>query len=150
MANEYNAHEIQILRNIYRKLDNMPLGFGVPQYSDSIPDENVYNLFHNDLNDALRESRISINDISVDSFDEYQIENRSLYHVLRRYRMSSSIFFKFSTAVDGKTVDKTQIPKMISAIISEYDVEFKKWRGGSASSTWQMDTNVLADTGVNN
>lgn len=132
-----DARKVEILRNVYRKLDNLPLGFGIPSYSDTIVDADVIKIFGIDLNDTLREMRITtMDDVEADSILELYVENRTVYYALRRFRLSASIFFKFSTAVDGKTVDKTSVPKMIAAIIAEYDAEFKKWRGTSAGSIW--------------
>ena len=136
------ADRIKILKNIYRKLDNLPLGFGIPAYNDDVPDAVLEKYFGLDLDDTLREVRMNIVDVQSDSFDEMQIENRSIYYALRRYRLSASVYFKFSTAVDGKTVDKTMIPKMLSTIISEYDAEFKRWRSGNLASTWNRNATL--------
>lgn len=136
------VNDINMLRNIYKKLDSLPLGFGMPVYSDDIDDDTVRRYVGNDLRDALRESRYTINDIEENSYEEYQIETRSVYHALRRFRLSSSIFFKFSTAVDGKTVDKTSISKMINVILKEYDDEYKGWKGGKASGTWNRQSSL--------
>ena len=126
----------KILRNAYMKLDSLPLSFGVPAYDEDIPDEVVEKYFKVDLADTLRETRLNIEDIEDDSIDEMYFENRVVYHALKRYRLTASVFFKFSTAVDGKTIDKTQIPKMLAQIIAEYDAEYKKWRLGSIGSLW--------------
>ena len=91
--------------------------------------------------DTLRETRIAIEDIEENSVDEMQFENRIVYHALRRFRLSATAFFKFSTAVDGKTIDKTQIPKILSTLIAEYDAEYKKWRLGSVGSLWNRKVN---------
>lgn len=135
---DYNENHIRIIRNVYRKLDNLPLGFGLQSYSDELTDDEVYKAFGMDLSDTLREIRIDISNIEPNSYNELQVENRTVYYALRRFRLSSAVFFKFSTAVDGKSVDKTQIPKMLSNIISEYDSDFKKWRSGSLSRTWNI------------
>ena len=126
----------KIFRNAYMKLDSLPLSFGVPAYDEDIPDEVVEKYFKVDLADTLRETRLNIEDIEDDSIDEMYFENRVVYHALKRYRLTASVFFKFSTAVDGKTIDKTQIPKMLAQIIAEYDAEYKKWRLGSIGSLW--------------
>ena len=126
----------KILRNAYMKLDSLPLSFGVPAYDEDIPDDVVEKYFKVDLADTLRETRLNIEDIEDNSIDEMYFENRIVYHALKRYRLTASVFFKFSTAVDGKTIDKTQIPKMLAQIIAEYDAEYKKWRLGSIGSLW--------------
>lgn len=126
----------KMLRNVYMKLDALPLSFGMMKYDDDIPDDIIYKYFRTDLLDTIRETHISIADIEENSLDEMQFENRIVYYALKRFRLSASVFFKFSTAVDGKTIDKTQIPKMLSTIINEYDAEYKKWRSGGTGSLW--------------
>ena len=133
-----STSRITILRNVYRKLDSMPLSFGMPAYSDDITDDNIERYMGMSLNDTMRELRLTnLDGIDEMSIAEYHIENRCVYHKLRLLRNSASIFFKFSTAVDGKTVDKSMIPKMINEIIKEYDCEWKKWlsAGGITGST---------------
>lgn len=130
------SERYKILRNVYIKLDGLPLGFNMPMYSDDITDEMLDKYFGTDLLDTMRETRLSVDDIEPDSIDEMQFENRIVYHALKRFRLSASVFFKFSTSVDGRTVDKTQIPKMLSSIIAEYDNEYKKWRLGSIGNLW--------------
>lgn len=133
-----DTHRIRILKNVYRKLDGMMLSFGIPRYSDDILDDEFEDYVGMSLNDTMRELRLaSLDSIDEMSIAEYHIENRCVYHKLRAFRNSASIFFKFSTAVDGKTVDKSMIPKMINEIIKEYDNEWKKWlsEGGITGST---------------
>ena len=126
----------KILRNAYMKLDSLPLSFGIPSYDDEISDDVVEKYFRVDLADTLRETGLDIEDIEENSKDEMYFENRIVYHALKRFRLSASAFFKFSTAVDGKTVDKTQVPKMLAAIIKEYEDEYKQWRLGSIGNLW--------------
>lgn len=126
----------RILRNAYVKLDSLPLSFGIPAYNDDMTDEEIAKRFRVDLADTIRETRINIADIEDNSVDEMQFENRIVYHALRRFRLTASVFFKFSTAVDGKTVDKTQVPKMLKAILDEYEKEYKDWRLNSTGSLW--------------
>lgn len=141
VVNEVDKKKYKILRNAYMKLDNLPLSFGMPAYDDDLPDNVVEKYFRTDLADTLRETRIAIEDIEENSVDEMQFENRIVYHALRRFRLSATAFFKFSTAVDGKTVDKTQIPKILSTLIAEYDAEYKSWRLGSVGSLWNRKVN---------
>ena len=126
----------KILRNAYMKLDSLPLSFGIPSYDEEIPDGVIEKYFKVDLADTLRETRLNIEDIEDNSIDEMYFENRIVYHALKRFRLTASVFFKFSTAVDGKTIDKTQIPKMLATIIKEYEDEYSKWRLGSIGSLW--------------
>ena len=96
----------------------------------------------------MRELRVSnLDGIQEMSNAEYHIENRCLYHKLRLLRNSASVFFKFSTSVDGKTVDKSMIPKMLNEMIKEYDVEWKDWLSdggdglyGTANGTWNRSS----------
>lgn len=141
VVSEADKKKYKILRNAYMKLDNLPLSFGMPAYDDDLPDNVVEKYFRTDLADTLRETRIAIEDIEENSVDEMQFENRIVYHALRRFRLSATAFFKFSTAVDGKTIDKTQIPKILSTLIAEYDAEYKSWRLGSIGSLWNRKVN---------
>ena len=141
IVSEADKKKYKILRNAYMKLDNLPLSFGMPAYDDDLPDNIVEKYFRTDLADTLRETRIAIEDIEENSVDEMQFENRIVYHALRRFRLSATAFFKFSTAVDGKTIDKTQIPKILSTLIAEYDAEYKSWRLGSVGSLWNRKVN---------
>lgn len=141
VVSEEDKKKYKILRNAYMKLDNLPLSFGMPAYDDDLPDNVVEKYFRTDLADTLRETRIAIEDIEENSVDEMQFENRIVYHALRRFRLSATAFFKFSTAVDGKTIDKTQIPKILSTLIAEYDAEYKSWRLGSVGSLWNRKVN---------
>ena len=126
----------RILRNAYIKLDSLTLSFGIPAYNDDMTDDEIAKRFKVDLADTIRETRINIADIEDNSVDEMQFENRVVYHALKRFRLTASTFFKFSTAVDGKTVDKTQVPKMLKAILDEYEQEYNKWRLHSTGSLW--------------
>lgn len=141
VVSEADKKKYKILRNAYMKLDNLPLSFGMPAYDDDLPDNVVEKYFRTDLADTLRETRIAIEDIEENSVDEMQFENRIVYHALRRFRLSATAFFKFSTAIDGKTIDKTQIPKILSTLIAEYDAEYKSWRLGSVGSLWNRKVN---------
>lgn len=136
-----DTKKYKILRNAYMKLDSLPLSFGLPAYDDEISDELIDKYFRVDLADTIRETRIQVEDIEEGSIDEMMFENRIVYHALKRFRLSASVFFKFSTAVDGKTVDKTQIPKMLSTILKEYEDEYSKWRLGSIGSLWHRSVN---------
>ena len=139
-----DTHRIKILRNVYQKLDGMMLSFGMPMYSDDISDEDIERYVGMPLNDTMRELRLtSLDEVGEMSIAEYHIENRCIYHKLRLLRNSASIFFKFSTAVDGKTIDKSMIPKMINEMIKEYDNEWKRWladggmTGSTANTIWE-------------
>lgn len=135
-------HKMKILRNSYQKLDSLPLGFGIPAYDDEIPDATIERYFRTDLADTFRETGLKIDDIEEDSKDEMFFENRICYRAIKRFRLSSSIFFKFSTAVDGKTVDKTKIPQMLKEILDEYEEEYKSWRLGNIGKLWNRSATL--------
>ena len=139
-----DTSRIKILKNVYRKLDGMAMSFGMPTYSDDMADGDFERYVGMSLDDSMRELGIStLEGIGEMSIAEYHIENRSVYHKLRSLRNSASIFFKFSTAVDGKTIDKSMIPKMINEMIKEYDTEWKRWistgglSGATSGSIWE-------------
>lgn len=133
---DIDKKKYRMLRNAYIKLDSLPLSFGLPSYDDTISNDTIEKYFRVDLADTLRETGLNIEDIDDNSKDEMYFENRIVYHALKRFRLTASVFFKFSTAVDGKTIDKTQIPKMLSSILKEYDDEYKSWRLGSIGKLW--------------
>ena len=133
-----DTHRTKILRNVYQKLDGMMMSFGMPMYNSDMTSDDMERYVGMSLNDTMRELKLSnLDNIGEMSVAEYHIENRCVYHKLRMLRNSASIFFKFSTAVDGKTVDKSMIPKMINEMIKEYDTEWKKWlsTGGLIGTT---------------
>lgn len=142
-----DIRDIAIMRNAYQKLDAMVLSFGLPAYSDTISDDVIIKYFGLDLKDTLRELKLTNTSNVIEmSIDEMQIENRIVYHALKRFRNGSSVFFKFSTASDGKSIDKQMIPKMLSIIISDYDREFIKWKKSNSGSIWNM-ASTIATTG---
>ena len=115
------------------------------EYMDKEPIVSVVIPFYNDK----RYIRQSVNAILNQTFpyyelliiddgskDEMYFENRIVYHALKRFRLSASVFFKFSTAVDGKTIDKTNIPKMLASILQEYEAEYRQWRLGHVGKIW--------------
>lgn len=144
MASE---REIAVMRGAYSKLDNMPLSFGIPRYDPDMADADVERYVGGDLKDTMRELGIQNLDGVVEmSTEELRIENRTVYYALRRFRHSASVFFKFSTAVDGKTVDKQQIPKMIAEMLKEYEQEWTNWRKTLTSGQiWQMQSDIATN-----
>lgn len=138
---KYDERSIYLMKNAYQKLDSLPLAFGLPAYSDDVSDEFVENKFGIDFLDSLREMKIKdVNSIEENSYDEMIFEHRIVYHALKRFRNSSSVFFKFSTAIDGKTVDKTKIPQTLSSILKEYEDEYSEYKGMHCGSLWNMNT----------
>lgn len=141
--NSEYEHKMTIMRNAYQKLDSLPLTFGLPAYTDSLEDSFVENKFKLHLKDAMRALRLrDLSSIEEDSYDELIVENRVVYFALRRFRMTASAFFKFSTAIDGKTVDKTKVPQMLKDIMNEFEDEYKKYIG-HASGLWSIEHSNL-------
>lgn len=140
----FGEREIAIMRGAYGKLDNMPLSFGIPRYNDEMTDADVSKYMGGDLKDVMRELGVKdLGGVVEMSTEELRIENRVVYYALRRFRHSASVFFKFSTATDGKTVDKQQIPKMIAETIKEYNQEWVNWRRTlSLGQIWQLESTV--------
>ena len=140
-----SAYEITVMRSAYQKLDNMPIGFGIPPYdSDGMEDAEIIKYLYGDLRDVMRELKIkTLDGIEEMSQTELHIENRIVYHALRRFQKSSSIFFKFSTATDGKAIDKTSIYKAITGMINDYQEEWAKWRMSQpVGQFWTMSNTV--------
>lgn len=137
--NAEEIREVQLMRNVYQKLDNLPLSFGMPAYSDEIPDNIIRNRFGIDLKDAKRVMKITtLSSIEEDSYDELMIENRMQYFALKRFRMTASAFFKFSTAIDGKTVDKTKIPQFLKDLMDELQEEYEEYSKKHIGRTWTI------------
>jgi len=135
--------KINILSNAYQKLDALPLSFGIPRYSDEMTENDLDKYLGIDFKDALRCASIkSVDSIEDMSTAELMFENRVVYYALRRFRMTGAVFFKFSTAVDGKSVDKSMIPKMLSNIINEYDNEYKRFTGSNAHGIWDRSDKI--------
>lgn len=123
-----------ILKNAYIKLSDLPFSFGIPIYSDMLSPAEIDTYIGHALDDTMREIGIkTLDGIESMSLEEMQIENRIVYYMLKSFRMKSAVFFKFSSSNDGKSIDKTMIPKMLLEIIREYDADFKKWRFNSQS-----------------
>lgn len=123
-----------IITNVMEKMHQLPLEFDDAGEFDIEPS----------LNDAMRE--MGIRDIrSVHSYSDTELflELRTLWYVLLRYRNSASVNFKYKTGVnDGKSVDKTDIPKILKSIMDDLDDQFQQWRmtsySGTTGSTWNM------------
>ena len=143
----FGEREIAIMRDAYGKLDNMPLSFGIPRYSDEMSDDDVSKYMGGDLKDVMRELGVrDLGGIVEMSAEELHVENRIVYYALRRFRHSASVFFKFSTAVDATTVAKQQIPKMIAEMLKEYEQEWTSWRRTlSSGQIWQMESTVVTN-----
>ena len=140
------TRNVELMRDAYQKLDGLGLSFGLPAYSDSITDEDITKYLGLDLKDTLREIGMVNADLVVSmSKDEMMVEDRIVYHALRRFRNKASVFFKFSTATDGKTIDKQQIPKILAQMIQEYDNEWINWKKSSGGSIWTRTSTVVTN-----
>lgn len=139
--------EIESMRNAWQKLDSLGYSFGLPLYSPNIPDIEVEKYFYGDLRDVMRELGITtLNNVQEMSVMEMRIEDRIVYYALRRFRNSAAVFFRFSTATDGKSVDKSMIPKMLAAMIAEYNQEWMNWRRSLSTGTlWTIQNTVQTD-----
>jgi hypothetical protein len=119
-----------ILTNVLDKLDQMPVKFDITD-TDIAP---AYN-------DALREMGIGdIGDVT-NLTTEFYIELRTEYWMLHRLKNSQSLNFKYSTSVDGRSVDKTDIPKVIQKTMDDLDLKFNTWKTSTynrSSGTWDM------------
>ena len=119
-----------MISNIRDKLDELPLDF--PTVTDDTIDSS--------LTDALREMQItdllSINDPNL----ELYIEIRAEWWQLHRIRNTASVNFKYGTSSDGRSVDKSMIPKTINNIMRDLNSQFGKWnrttRIKTTGSTW--------------
>lgn len=126
-----------ILQDAYQKLDALPLAFGLPKYTSDMSENDLDKYLGIDYKDTLRELYVSdVSGFEAMSNDELHIENRVVCHALRRFRNSASVFFKFSTATDGQTIDKQQIPKMLQQVITEYDADWQDYRGKNVGNLW--------------
>lgn len=120
-----------ILINVLDKLDQMPIKFNITD-TDIAPA----------LNDTLRE--MSIADIAdvADMQTEFYIELRTEYWMLHRLKNSQSLNYKYSTSVDGRSVDKTDIPRVIQATMDDLDLKYCTWKSDtynkSSSGVWAM------------
>ena len=141
--------ELDIMIAVWQELDGMVLTFGIPQYVEgTTPDSDVEKYFGASFNNAMREMRIaSIDAVPENSKLEYILQNRTLYHSLRKFRYSASVFFKFSTATDGKSVDKTMIPKMLKEMMDDLDKEYSDYQStaAGASDVWTIPNTINLD-----
>lgn len=139
----FSQRAIILMRYAWSKIDSMALAFGIPQYNDSITDDEVIKYFGVQYRDTIREMKItSLDSIPIGSYMEVIIENRIVYNKLKQFRNSASVYFKFTTAMDGKAVDKTMIPKMIGEILREYEDEFTSFMASNViGSFWTMRGN---------
>lgn len=124
----------KVIANVRDKIHQLPFEFHDVDDFDIKPS----------LHDALREMRIrDIASVPEYSDTELYLELRTMWYVLLRFRNSASANFKYKTGVnDGKTVDKTDIPKMLRGIMDDIDAQFKQWSSttyaGTTGGTWSM------------
>lgn len=131
------AEKWNILRNSYNKLSQLPIAFGLPEYTEDLTEAQLDKYIGIGYKDALRIMRLtSVELVDENSIQCMMIENRVVYFTLRQFRNSSAAYFKFSTAVDGKTVDKTKIVDAIQGVIDDYEAEYKANQGTGVGTLW--------------
>lgn len=149
-----HARAIGLMREAYSSISDMPLAFGIPNYSDDMPDEIVEKQMGHGYKNVLRELGITnLDSINEMSYGELMVKERMVYWMLKKFRLTAATFFKFSTATDGKTIDKQQIPKMLADIISGYEKEWNQWKATSFSTTgqlWNREGDVNTNGDYNN
>ncbi len=126
------ADKEKILSNVYEKLQQIPaqLNFTANDIEPS-------------LNDALRQLGIgTIEQIQPNSKTELFVELCTQWWMLHRVRSSVSMYFKYSTGEDGKSVDKTKIPNAIADMMDDIALMISGWNftahSGTTGSIWNM------------
>ena len=120
-----SASKLDIMKNVYRKLSGMMVAFDIPEYNPDMPPEMVEKYIGGDYNDAIRDMGVNLDNVDKGSTMELAIETKTIIFALRRFKATTAVWFKFSTAVDGKTVDKTKVFEAIDATIKDYENEDK-------------------------
>ena len=135
-----SASKLDIMKNVYRKLSGMMVAFDIPEYNPDMPSDMVEKYIGGDYNDAIRDMGVNIDNVDKGSTMELAIETKTIIFALRRFKATTAVWFKFSTAVDGKTVDKTKVFEAIDATIKDYENEYKDYilaaTGKSLGSRW--------------
>lgn len=137
-----SASKLDIMKNVYRKLSGMMVAFDIPEYNPDMPPEMVEKYIGGDYNDAIRDMGVNLDNVDKGSTMELAIETKTIIFALRRFKATTAVWFKFSTAVDGKTVDKTKVFEAIDATIKDYENEYKDYilaaTGKSLGSRWDI------------
>lgn len=118
--------------NVLDKLDQLPIKFNITD-TDIAPA----------LNDALREMGIVDCTTIADANTEFYVELRTEYWMLHRFKNSESLNFKYNTSIHGRSIDKTEIPKIIQNTMNDLDLKFTTWssnKNKSSSGMWAMPT----------
>jgi vancomycin resistance protein YoaR len=105
------------------------------------------------VKDARREMKISdVESVAVDSSDELYLELRAEYWMLHRLKNGQALNFRYTTGVDGRSVDKSMIPKMLTTIMEDLDRQFKTYMrtrsstgGGVAQFSTRTNTRLEED-----
>ena len=116
--------QVRLIENIMDKLDKLPVEFNILD-TDVAPC----------LDDAMREMNVSLENIAEGSSTELYVEIRAQWYMLGRLQNSSSVNFRYSTGIDGKSVDKTSIPKTIGEIMDRLNSQFMQWYSTSFKSS---------------
>lgn len=135
-----SASKLDIMKNVYRKLSGMMVAFDIPEYDPDMPSEMVEKYIGGDYNDAIRDIGVNLDNVDKGSTMELAIETKTIIFALRRFKATTAVWFKFSTAVDGKTVDKTKVFEAIDATIKDYEKEYQGYimsaTGKSLGNRW--------------
>jgi len=78
------------------------------------------------LDKAIKEMNITITDIDPDTTLALAVEIRALYYGIMAFRIPASANFKYDTGNEGKSVDKTDVPKNLRKLALEFDNEYNE------------------------
>ena len=128
------------MKNVYRKLSGMMVAFDIPEYDPDMSPEMVEKYIGGDYNDAIRDMGVNLDNVDKGSTMELAIETKTIIFALRRFKATTAVWFKFSTAVDGKTIDKTKVFEAIDTTIKDYEKEYQDYimsaTGKSLGNRW--------------
>lgn len=135
-----SASKLDIMKNVYRKLSGMMVAFDIPEYDPDMSPEMVEKYIGGDYNDAIRDIGVNLDNVDKGSTMELAVETKTIIFALRRFKATTAVWFKFSTAVDGKTVDKTKVFAAIDDTIKDYEKEYQDYimsaTGKSLGNRW--------------
>lgn len=121
----------EICRNVYQKLCGLEVSFGLPEYTDNMTDKKVMNYINTAWNDAQR-----FFGFTEETFDsvippmsnlERIFEDRIVYFKIKQFRYKSAGFFKFSSSIDGRTIDKTKVHDYLKSVLNDLDADYKEY-----------------------
>lgn len=127
----FEERKVGICRNVYQKLSGLEVSFGIPEYNDNIRDDKVINAIGTAWTDAQR-----MFGFTEETFDEIVppmsnaeriFEDRIVYFKIKQFRYRSAGFFKFSSSIDGRTVDKTKVHEYLKSILEDLEKEYLEY-----------------------